>query len=76
MVQDKKGYNVRDQHSNNHANKLFLKLHNIASDVFTDAQIAKATGIAHSTYGKIKLGYYPAYDYRIKALQTFVDSIT
>lgn len=71
----KKGYNVRDQHSASTNNKKFVKLHEMLTERFSDEEIAKAAGIAQSTYGKVKLGYYPAYDYRIEALRNVVNAV-
>ena len=67
--------NVRDQHSTSINNKRFVKLHNKICQDFTHTEIADVTGIARSTYCKIKLGYYPAYDYRLKALNDLVVSL-
>lgn len=71
----KSSCNVRDQHSASANNKRFVKLHEKISQDFTHSEIAEGTGIACSTYCKIKLGYYPAYDYRIKALRDLVVSL-
>lgn len=65
--------NVRDQHSASQNNKLFVELHERVTNAFTDEEIADLTMMARSTYNKVKLGYFPAYDYRIKALQELVD---
>lgn len=67
--------NVRDQHSASTRNKKFVAMHNTLTEFYTDAEIAQAAGIAKSTYGKVKLGYYPAYSYRIKALQGVIDTV-
>lgn len=64
--------NVRDQHSASANNKLFVRLHNKINQDFTCDEIADETGMARSTYGKVKLGYYPAYDHRVKALKELV----
>ena len=67
--------NVRDQHSASANNKLFVRLHNKINEDFTEVEIADETGMARSTYGKVKLGYYPAYDHRLKALKDLVVSL-
>ena len=65
--------NVRDQHSASQNNKIFVKLHERVTNAFTDEEIADLIMMARSTYNKVKLGYFPAYDHRIKALRELVD---
>ena len=65
--------NVRDQHSASYNNKLFVQLHQRVTDAFTDEEIADLTMMARSTYNKVKLGYFPAYDYRVEALRELVE---
>ena len=65
--------NVRDQHSSSHNNKLFVRLHERVTNAFTDEEIADLIMMARSRYGKVKLGYYPAYDYRVEALRELVE---
>ena len=65
--------NVRDQHSSSPNNKIFVKLHERVANAFTEEEIADLTMMARSTYNKVKLGYYPAYDYRVKALRELVE---
>jgi len=67
--------NVRDQHSASTNNKRFVALHHIINKDFIGDEIADEVGMARSTYGKVKLGYYPAYDYRLKALKDLVVSL-
>ena len=65
--------NVRDQHSASMNNKTFVKLHERVTNAFTDEEIADLTMMARSTYNKVKLGYFPAYNHRIEALRKLVD---
>ena len=65
-------YNVRDQHSASLNNKIFVKLHERVADAFTDEEIADLILMPRSTYNKVKLGYFPAYDHRIAALRELV----
>ena len=65
--------NVRDQHSASMNNKIFVKLHERVTDAFTDHEIADLIMMARSTYNKVKLGYFPAYNHRIEALRELVD---
>jgi hypothetical protein len=48
-------------------------LHQRVTDAFTDEEIADLTMMARSTYNKVKLGYFPAYDYRVEALRELVE---